>query len=245
MASNLQTNQIAHGVNLMRNIAANTPLAKKSFENMLVPAEVQWFAKQHPEKFAQIMREMALFMGYSVSTHKPLAESINSKTGILTAVGNGGEFTMRNAAKVFTPAQLRAENPLLVINPAICLVGQDGVSISGEFSDEMRQFLKLYVNMPSKNGWYVSVEGAPKGAPSDRSNPEALYLALWSEFGSLWRGDDGRRYFGIGDSLDCEGGMLVMVSSNTLKLVADAEQELGGIVGPATLAVFEALLEIG
>jgi hypothetical protein len=112
----------------------------------------------------------------------------------------------------------------------------------------MRQFIKLIENLPTSDGWYGEVNGIPKGAPSSRSDEQALYLALWSEFGSLWRGNyfnyDVRRYLIVGYGLGGRGGVLVPTGSNAREIiVAAAEKELGGKIGPATRAAFDALLE--
>ncbi len=231
-----KTESAAPGINLVKNVTANQTPGQKFFEKMLCPAEVQKFAKQNPEAFKSIMHRMSVFMGFSVNTKEPLGESINAKTGALTIVGNGGEFTMPNAAKILTPAQLRAENPLLVINPFICLIGKDGVSISGEFSGEMRQFLRLYENMPSSDGWYAQVDGVPKGTSSHRSDEQALYLALLSAFGSLWRGyydyrfDNYRRVVDVGNGLRCSGGVLIQ-TSQAPKLVSMVGQKANTLAG--------------
>lgn len=248
MTSNFQTKRVAPGVNLASGVAANATIGQKFFEKMYGAAEVERFAKKNPEAFNGIMRDMALFMGFSVNTKEPLGESINKKTGVLTVVGNGGEFTMPNAAKIFTPEQLRAENPLVVINPAICQIGKDGVSTSKDFSDEMRQFIQFIANLPAVDDWFVGINGVPKGAPSQRSDEQALYLALWSAFGSFWRGYYfsnvyvGKRGLGVGGRLDDRGGVLVPAGPSKQEIVAAAEKELGGKVGPNTRAAFEALL---
>ncbi len=261
MASNFKTERVAAGVNLARNVTANQTPGQKFFEKMYGPAEVQRFAKQNPEEFKAIMREMALFLGFSVNTRTPLIDSI-SKTGpkacTLTVVGNG-ELIVPNAEKLFTKEQLGASNALFVINPSICTINNGSVSISGEFSPQMRQFIQFIENLPTsegwytgvdRDGWYVGADGVPKGASSERSDKQALYLNLWSAFGSFLRGDDcgddgdGRGLY-VGDVLVNRGGVLVPAGPTNKELVVAAEKELGGKVGPAARAAFDALLEQG
>jgi hypothetical protein len=223
--------RVASGVNLLCGVPAYITSSQKFFEKMYGPAEVQTFAKQNPETFKSIMREMSVFMGFSVYTRAPLVEFINSKTGTLTVVGDGGEFTMSNAAKILTPKQLKAENPLLVINPAICLISKEGISISAEFSGETRRFLKLYWNVSSSSGWYAGINGALKGIPSNQSKKRALYFAFHSAFGSLWRGGslgdygDGR-VVSVGGKLGLRGGVLVQVDPATQAQPKEAKTTL-------------------
>ncbi|MCL6088950.1 MAG: hypothetical protein M1530_02160 [Candidatus Marsarchaeota archaeon] len=259
MSSNFKTERVAAGVNLARNVTASQTPGQKFFEKMYGPAEVQRFAKQNPEEFKAIMREMALFLGFSVNTRTPLIDSI-SKTGAgagtLTVVGNG-ELIVPNAEKLFTKKQLGASNALFVINPSICTINNGSVSISGEFTPQMRQFIQFIENLPTsegwyagvdRDGWYVGADGVPKGASSERSDEQALYLYLLRKFGSFWRSYndfDGRVSIVVGARLDSRGGVLVPAGPTNKELVVAAEKELGGKVGPAARAAFDALLEQG
>ncbi len=184
MALNFRTQRVASGVDLIKGITAFDTSGKKFFEKMLGPAEVQRFAQQNPEALKAL--KMPLFMGFSVNTEKPLGESINTKTGTLTVRGNGGDFHLPNAEKVLTPDELKAQNPLLVINPSICVV-DFGLFVSKEFTADRRQFLKFYANQPQTKGWFSAVEGMPGSQASRPFGTNALYRSFRSEFGSLGR----------------------------------------------------------
>ncbi len=248
MASIFKTERVVSGVNLARGVVANQLAGHEFFSKMMGPAKVQQFARKNPKAFARIMGEMALLMGFSISTRAPLAESINPKTGILTVVGSGGEFTLPQAKKVFTKNELKAPEPLLVICPLICSIGKDRVTISSEFSKQMqRKFINFSKNMPQDEGFFevAKGKGMPGNKSSRRSDPDAIYRYFVSDFGLLQRSNfAGRQDVDIGDGLEKRGGVLVPTGSAVDRLLAAAEEELGGNAGPATRAVFKALKEL-
>ena len=165
----------------------------KIFDKMCNPLQMQQYFKNGAHMRSD---DLPFFMGYSANLKSSLGNSIDPKTGVLAVSGKSCKLFLPQAEKILveggiiTKEQLDAPNPLLVINPGVCTINENGAVISNEFSKDMRQYIKFYENVLLTEGYFKAVDGIPRNEVSSSADDGAIYRTFYSGFGSLLRFED-------------------------------------------------------